>query len=108
MWLYVKRFAILISIVFIFVNCYAKLLENLHANGGDIVEDKENLVSLAKEIAREEMIDVDNSDIKIVQEDKFIIVEFHPKDINQFGGGGKLFFKKENENYIFLKIELWQ
>lgn len=104
----VKRFVILISIIFIFVNCYANVSTNLHANGGDIMEDKKSLVSLAKEIAVKEMIDVENSDIKMVQEDKFIIVEFHPKNINQLGGGGKLFFKIENGNYIFLKIELWQ
>lgn len=45
---------------------------------------------------------------KIVYEKNFTIVEFHPKNRFQFGGGGRVYFRKENEKYIYQEIEFWQ
>ena len=109
MYIHAKRFFVFIGIVFILVGGHNNvILKNSFANGDDTMCKKDNLITLAKEIAIKEKIDVENSDIKIVTEDKFTIVEFHPKNTNQFGGGGKLFFIKEKGEYKFLKIELWQ
>lgn len=107
--MYVKRFFVFIGMMIILISCHnGEVFRNSFVNGDDTLCEKDNLITLVKEIAIKEKIYVENSDSKIVAEDKFTIVEFHPKNINQFGGGGKLFFIKEKEEYKFFKIELWQ
>ncbi|RJQ53417.1 MAG: hypothetical protein C4526_06535 [Nitrospiraceae bacterium] len=71
--------------------------------------NNEKLILLAKDLAREnEMTYVDNSEIKIVTKGDFIIVEFIPKPKNILGGGGRIFFKQEKDEFKFIKIERWQ
>ncbi|OPY75703.1 MAG: hypothetical protein A4E64_01816 [Syntrophorhabdus sp. PtaU1.Bin058] len=93
-----------------FVLCHGGLSKRIYAyaNGGNEVKKTDKLIVLATEIAQKNNIDVNNCDVRIKQENNFItIVEFWP-NINQLGGGGKLFFKKLNDEYTFIKIELWQ
>jgi hypothetical protein len=95
-------------ILFICVLCYGGFLNLIYANGGSVVGDRNELIRLAKEIASDNKIDVTNCDLRLSEEGDFIVFEFWPKALDQVGGGGKLFFKKENGKYSFAKIELWQ
>jgi len=88
---------------------FSVLQGKLYANGDYNVENKDALISMAKEIAKKARMEYyDNSDIKIIMEDDFIVVQFIPKPKNIVGGGGAIYFKIENGQYKFIKCVLWQ
>lgn len=100
------RIWLLVAVTFILVLTWGG--KNIHADGGTTVSNKDELIRLAKEIASKNKIDVDNCNLQLHEENDSTVVEFWPKSANQLGGGGKLFFKKENSKYVFDRIELWQ
>ncbi|MDP1759804.1 MAG: hypothetical protein Q8K77_08420, partial [Thermodesulfovibrionales bacterium] len=68
---------------------FSGLYEKLYANGDYVAENKDALISMAKEIAKKARMEYyDDSDIKIITENDFIIVKFIPKPKNVAGGGG--------------------
>ena len=101
------RYRTIMIIVFLMLSCIV-FAQSIYANGGSVVSDKEELISLAKQIAAKNKIDVDKCDVRYGQQRDSVTVEFWPKDVRQLGGGGKVFFKKANGKDAFDKIELWQ
>lgn len=88
---------------------FSVLQGKLYANGDYTVENKDALISMAKEIAKKaKMAYYDDSDIKIVTENDFTIVKFIPKPKDVAGGGGAIYFKIEKGKYKFVKTVLWQ
>ncbi len=72
------------------------------------MSNQDSLILTARELAEKEGINVNDCNAEIVYENNHTIVEFYPKNPSQFGGGGRVYFKKENDKYKFLKIEHWQ
>jgi len=66
------------------------------------------LTRLAREQASENKLDIRNCASKIVQEGDRWVVEFHPSDLTQFGGGGRFWFKVEKEKIVFEKMGRWE
>jgi len=71
------------------------------------------LLSSAREIARQHGYDIDEYELHIGQEDGFTTVTLEPKplpdkNVVQVGGGGRLFFQVHKGKYTFIRIEYWQ
>ena len=64
--------------------------------------DERELIQAAKESASSTGIDVSNCNVSVSQEGNLAVVQFEPKRPHA-GGGGKLYFLKTDEKYIFVK-----
>jgi hypothetical protein len=90
--------------------CFSILGKNLYANGDQNMVGREKLISQAKEIASSKYkLDVNKYDVDVTEGvDNTTIVVFSPKAKIQVGGGTWIVFKKENGNYVFIKIARFQ
>jgi hypothetical protein len=88
---------------------YAALLMSSHGIQACAMGSSDSLITNAKQIAKENQIDVDNCDVQVRQKDEFIIVEFHrrTRGTNIKGGGGRIWFTEEKGKYVVHKIEFW-
>jgi hypothetical protein len=85
-------------------NCFAlDSTSNRMEDSNMDAESREAVISLAKEIAAKNEIDVSDCSISINQEGKFTVVKFEPKKRFQFGGGVKMYFEKKAVGYVFVK-----
>lgn len=92
-----------------YILCFGGCFDTECTNIGNLSKaDREEVFVLAKAEATKQGIDINKYDVHINQEGSFVAVELWPKDHFQYGGGAKLFFKKDNGGYTFVKIESWQ
>lgn len=66
------------------------------------------LTELAKEKAAENNLPIENYSTKIVREGDLWVVEFHPTNTNQLGGGGRFWFRVKEQKITFEKMERWE
>ncbi len=110
--MYGVKIKILPILVTSFALYCAGLSTVVYGNGGNDTRSREDLFSLARDIARKYGIDADEYDLRIGKEGDLTTVELWPKpktkDVIQLGNGSTLFFKIENGKYKFIKIMHWQ
>ena len=92
----------------------------IHAEDEIPVADKDFLISLCKKIENRNKMenkigpwyDLDNMDVQIYRENKYIVVHFLPKQtpgIVRTGGDIAYYFvKKESKDYQYIKVLLGQ
>lgn len=97
-----------IGLLIILNSCFNVCLSVDIGHAEHIMVEKDELILKAKNIAEKEGMNTKDCNTKIVYEKNFTIVGFHPKNRFQFGGGGRVYFRKENEKYIYQEIEFWQ
>jgi len=107
-----KKIIIFFVAIFIFLGCSSNPQKNLNANTneGQIMVSEKELIFWASQKAKEVGINVDNCNIKIFKENNFTVVNFcekMPKDHFQTGGEVSIFFKKKNNEYEFIKGEVY-
>ena len=84
------------------------------AHPQNLISDRDSLISLSKKIQSESKVvrDLDNMDVRIYKEDKYIVVYFSPKQKpGRLIAGGDVayyFIKKESGGYQFIKCVLGQ
>lgn len=69
---------------------------------------EQELIKLAKDKAAENNLPIENCTSKVVREGDFWVVEFHPIGRNQFGGGGRFWFKINGNQITFEKMGRWE
>ncbi len=100
------RSVIVVTFVFLGFILWSGCAVDGHDGGAEM--DQDTLVGLARKVAVEHKVDVDNCEVHLKKKGEDTIVEFWPRNPNQVGGGARLFFKQKNDGYGFSKIELWQ
>ena len=66
------------------------------------------LIRLAKDKAAENNLPIEKCTSKIVREGSLWVVEFHPSDPRQLGGGGRFLFKIDGDKITFEKMGRWE
>lgn len=71
-------------------------------------EVEQELIRLAKEKAAEYKLPTEGTTTKVVQEGDSWVVEFHPTNTSQFGGGGRFWFRVKGREIDFEKWGRWE
>ena len=66
------------------------------------------LIRLAKDKAAENTLEIQNCASKVVREGDSWVVEFHPSNPSQLGGGGRFWFKIDGDKITFEKLGRWE
>ena len=66
------------------------------------------LIKMAYEKSAEYGLVTNECITKVLLDGDLWTVEFYPSNINQLGGGGKVWFEIKGETIIFKNIELWE
>jgi hypothetical protein len=87
---------------------FGNTANKLNANGLVSMMGTDNIIEEAIEIAQKNNMNIVNCNIRVLKKEEYTIVEFYPKEMQQLGGGGRVWFSGRNGNLIFCKIEIWQ
>lgn len=66
------------------------------------------LIPIATQLITEAGVNADACTVKVTDDEQHVIVEFYPKKLVQFGGGGRVVFIKDELRLRLVKVERWQ
>lgn len=72
------------------------------------LKEKEKIINTAKEIAEKEKMDIKDCNIEVIIKGELVTVEISPKAKLILGGGGRIVFKKNGNDYKLIKVKHWQ